>query len=50
LFQNVGGVIFRGQKPCYDKKDEVHNALKLYEEFLDKNEFMAGNHLTLAGD
>jgi len=50
LFQNVRAVVFQGQKPCHDKKDEVHKALTLYEELLNKNEFVAGNHLTLAGD
>ena len=42
-------MIFQGQKPCLEKLEEVHKTLQSYEEYLDKNEFMAGDHLTLAG-
>ena len=42
--------MFRGEKPRFEKKDEVHKALDLYESYLGKNEYMAANHLTLAGD
>ena len=42
--------MFGGKQPCYDKVEEVHKALTLYEGYLSKNEFMAGNHLTLAGE
>ena len=45
----MGGVLFRNEKPNADMKGEVNNALKLYEEYLTKNEFMAGKNLTLAG-
>ena len=45
----MGGVFLRNEKPNLDMIGEVHNTIKLYEEYLSKNEFMAGKNLTLAG-
>lgn len=47
-YVNTGGVLFGGKKPCYEKLEEVHKALVLYEGYLEKNVYMAGGNLTLA--
>ena len=48
--QNVPGTIFRKEKPNPDKVDELHKVLELYETILSKNEYVAGSHLTIAGE
>jgi len=47
--QNHRGVLFRGEKPCTEKLDDVYKMLCLCEEYLNKNEYLTGDHLTLAG-
>ena len=41
--------MFRGEAKREEKLDEAHKALKLTEEFLQKNTYVAGDHLTLGG-
>jgi len=42
-------VIFKGQRPDTEKLEAVQQALTMGEGFLEKNEYMAGDHLTLGG-
>lgn len=44
------GVIQGGQQPNYEELPKVRAALKRYELFLNKTEFIAADHITIAGE